>query len=99
MKYALIGCGRIAINHIKASRNNGLELAALCDIETDQIDILLGKVQLKTDVPRYTDYKKMIRNHPELELVAIATDSGMHAEITLFSIQNISQQEIPIVFC
>ncbi len=88
MKYALIGCGRIAINHIKASRNNGLELAALCDIETDQIDILLGKVQLKTDVPRYTDYKKMIRNHPELELVAIATDSGMHAEIALFSIDH-----------
>ncbi len=32
MKYALIGCGRIATNHIKAVLNNGLELAAVCDI-------------------------------------------------------------------
>ena len=25
MKYALIGCGRIATNHVKAVVNNGLE--------------------------------------------------------------------------
>ena len=28
MKYALIGCGRIATNHIKAVLNNKLELVA-----------------------------------------------------------------------
>ena len=27
MKYALIGCGRIAVNHIKAALNNHLEIA------------------------------------------------------------------------
>ena len=32
MKYALIGCGRIATNHIKAVLNNSLELVAVCDI-------------------------------------------------------------------
>lgn len=32
MKYALIGCGRIATNHIKAVLNNRLELVAVCDI-------------------------------------------------------------------
>ena len=32
MKYALIGCGRIATNHIKAVLNNHLELAAVCDV-------------------------------------------------------------------
>lgn len=32
MKYALIGCGRIATNHIKAVLNNGLELVAVCDV-------------------------------------------------------------------
>ena len=29
MKYALIGCGRIATNHIKAVLNNNLELVAV----------------------------------------------------------------------
>ena len=37
MKYALIGCGRIATNHIKAVQNNGLELVAVCDIRLDHI--------------------------------------------------------------
>ena len=32
MKYALIGCGRIAANHVKAVLNNGLEFIAACDI-------------------------------------------------------------------
>ena len=31
MKYALIGCGRIAVNHMKAAINNKLEIVAVCD--------------------------------------------------------------------
>lgn len=88
MKYALIGCGRIAVNHIKALRNNGLELVALCDLSLNHIELLLEKTNYETDVPRYTDYKKMIDEHPELEVVAIATDSGVHAEIALYCIDH-----------
>lgn len=84
MRYALIGCGRIAVNHIKAFRNNGLELAALCDLIPDHMDALLEKTEFSTNAPRYTDYKKMIEEHPELEVAAIATDSGVHAEIALY---------------
>ena len=32
MKYALIGCGRVAPHHIKAAKDNGFEIAAVCDI-------------------------------------------------------------------
>ncbi len=88
MKYALIGCGRIAVNHIKALRNNGLELVALCDLCPEHIDVLLEKTDFVTDAPRYTDYKKMVDEHPELELVAVATDSGVHAEIALYCIDH-----------
>lgn len=84
MKYALIGCGRIAVNHIKAFRNNGLELVALCDLDLAHIDVLLEQTGFSTDAPRYTDYKKMVEEHPEIEVVAIATDSGVHAEIALY---------------
>lgn len=86
MNYALIGCGRIAVNHIKAMRNNGLNLVALCDLKLDNIETLLSKTEYATEAPRYSDYKKMIEKHPEIELVAIATDSGVHAEIALFCI-------------
>jgi len=87
MKYALIGCGRIAVNHIKAARNNGLELIALCDIVPEHVDILLEKTAYSMEVLRYQNYKQMIDEHEELELVAIATDSGVHAEIALYCIE------------
>lgn len=35
MKYALIGCGRILPNHIAAAQNNGLKIAAICDIAAE----------------------------------------------------------------
>ena len=62
MKYALIGCGRIATNHVKAVINNGLEFVAACDIVPENIDILLAKHSMQNDesIARYSDYKKMI---------------------------------------
>lgn len=49
MKYALIGCGRIATNHVKAVLNNGLEFIAACDLESGKIEALLGKHGLQGD--------------------------------------------------
>ena len=43
MRYALIGCGRIAVNHIKAAVNNKLEIVAVCDVDLKQIDNLFEK--------------------------------------------------------
>lgn len=86
MKYALIGCGRIAVNHIKATVNNGLDLVAVCDLIPENIDILFEKTGYDKTVERYTDFRKMIDEHKELELVSIATDSGVHAEIALYCI-------------
>lgn len=83
MKYALIGCGRIAVNHIKAVVNNGLELVAVCDLVPEHIDVLFEKTGYTGTPVRYTDYRRMLAEHPELELAAIATDSGVHAEIAL----------------
>ena len=83
MKYALIGCGRIAVNHIKAVVNNSVDLVAVCDLVPAHIDILFEKTGYTGTPARYTDFRQMLSEHPELELVAIATDSGVHAEIAL----------------
>ncbi len=89
MKYALIGCGRIAINHLKAALNNDLQIVAVCDIISDKMEKLLEKHGIEGDknIKRYTDYKNMIREEKP-ELVSIATESGNHAEIALFCIDN-----------
>lgn len=86
MKYALIGCGRIAANHIKAVVNNKLDMVAVCDVEQSHIDILFEKTKYTGNPERYTDYKRMLSEHPEIKLVAIATESGVHAEIALYCI-------------
>lgn len=90
MKYALIGCGRIATNHVKAVKLNELEFVAACDLELNNIQALLEKHDLQNDlsIARYTDYKKMIQEHPEIQLAAIATSSGAHAEIALYCIEH-----------
>lgn len=88
MKYALIGCGRIAVNHIKAVVNNHLDMIAVCDIVPENIDILFEKTGYIGDPKRYTDYKKMIEDNSDIELIAIATESGIHAEIALYCIDH-----------
>lgn len=89
MRYALIGCGRIATNHVKAVLNNQLEFIAACDIVEENIENLLAKHDLQNDVSikRYTDYKKMIAEN-KLDLISIATESGLHAEIALYCIEH-----------
>lgn len=87
MKYALIGCGRIAVNHIKAVVNNKLDMVAICDLIPSQIDVLFDRTGYNKPVERYQDYKLMLKEHPEIQLVAVATDSGIHAEIVLYCIE------------
>lgn len=84
MKYALIGCGRIAVNHIKAALNNRLEIAAVCDVKPEAMEALLAKYGLEGDasIRRYTDYKELLANERPT-LASIATESGVHAEIAL----------------
>ena len=84
MKYALIGCGRIATNHIKAVLETGLELVAVCDKDSAAMEALLGKHGLaaRQEIRRYTDYTKMLQQE-QIDLAGIATDSGEHAKIAL----------------
>ena len=57
MNCALIGCGRIAANHIKAAIGNGLHLSAVCDVKPEAMEALLAKHGLAGDasIKRYTD--------------------------------------------
>lgn len=84
MKYALIGCGRIATNHIKAAVANNLEIAAVCDIVPEKMPELLAKHGLENDksIKYYEDYIQLL-DEVRPELVSIATESGIHAEIAL----------------
>jgi UDP-N-acetyl-2-amino-2-deoxyglucuronate dehydrogenase len=88
MKYGLIGCGRISANHIQAALNNNLEIVALCDIVPEKVVKSIEQFNLDSNRTKiYTDYKKMLENE-ELDLIAIATESGKHAEIAIDCIRH-----------
>lgn len=84
MKYALIGCGRISRNHIKAAVNNGLDFVAVCDILPEAMEARLEEADLskKDSIHRYTDYITMLDTEKP-DFVSIATESGLHAGIAL----------------
>ena len=82
MRYALIGCGRIAKNHVAAAVKNsgGLEIAALCDVMPDHAQRYIDEYGLSC--PVYTDYRKLLAESKP-NFAAIATESGKHAVIAL----------------
>jgi len=81
MRYCLIGCGRVSPEHIRAAKQNNLEIAGLCDISPENLAENLGREQLD-DVPVYGNYRDLLRG-AKPELVAIATPSGYHAQMAL----------------
>ena len=82
MKYALIGCGRISPNHIVAAKNNGLEMVAICDIDPKCLEDKIKKCSRPATVKKYTDYKELLATEKP-ELVAVCTESGLHAQIAI----------------
>lgn len=88
MKYALIGCGRISTNHMKAAVNNKLDIVGVCDILPEKMEEILEKHGLEEDetIHRYTDYNELLEKEKPT-LVSIATESGNHTEIALYCIE------------
>ena len=86
IRYALIGCGRIAPNHIAACMNNAddLEICAVCDPVAERMEEVLKPMaqEERAKVRRYADYRDMLEAEKP-ELCAIATESGRHAAIGL----------------
>lgn len=84
LRYALIGCGRIAPNHIAAVMNNAdeFELCAVCDPVAERMEAVLAPVpeEQRAQVRRYADYREMLEKE-QPQLCAIATESGYHAAI------------------
>ncbi len=83
MKYALIGCGRVSPNHLKAAKENGFQIVAVCDISKENIKDMFARSVLSEEetasVKCYDDYIKMLDTE-ELDLVSIALPSGLHSE-------------------
>ena len=83
MKYALIGCGMISPNHVKAALAVGLEIAALCDLVPENREKALELIpeEKRAAVRLYGDHRKMLAE-VRPELVAIALGSGLKKKLS-----------------
>lgn len=74
---AVIGSGRIAGHHCKNIKSNPeYNLVAVCDLNEERVNAYSKEYS----VPGYKSYRTMFEKHPEINLVAIITPSGMHYE-------------------
>jgi predicted dehydrogenase len=74
IKFALVGCGRIAQRHAEHISNNG-ELIAVCDIDEEKADQLASKYGSKA----YYDLDAMLNAEQGVDVVAICSPNGLHA--------------------
>ena len=78
LKFALVGCGRIARRHAELLGNSqilGAGLAAVCDLVQDKAQ----KIGQQFSIPFFTDMHEMMRE-VNVDVVVVLTESGMHAE-------------------
>jgi len=92
LKFALIGCGRISANHIKAliDNSNDTELVSVCDLIKDKAEQRANEyvnqakdknISLKR--PKiFTNYQDMLQEE-NIDVCSICTESGYHAEVAL----------------
>jgi UDP-N-acetyl-2-amino-2-deoxyglucuronate dehydrogenase len=75
LKIGIIGCGRIGARHAGHIQRLA-ELVAVCDVKIDQA-ASFGK---QYNVPVYTELSEMLAAHKEMDVVAICTPNGFHAQ-------------------
>ncbi|QQS16746.1 MAG: Gfo/Idh/MocA family oxidoreductase [Neisseriales bacterium] len=76
IRFALVGCGRIAANHIKAltAFPNEADLVDICDVNRDA----LQAVQQQMPVNIYADLEALLER-TTADVAILATPSGLHA--------------------
>jgi UDP-N-acetyl-2-amino-2-deoxyglucuronate dehydrogenase len=77
LKFALVGCGRIAKRHSELLGRNciaGAGLVAVCDIVADKA----AGIGHRFAVPHFTDMHEMLRS-VAVDVVVVLTESGRHA--------------------
>jgi UDP-N-acetyl-2-amino-2-deoxyglucuronate dehydrogenase len=80
IKFAIIGCGRIAGHHCRAILNTpGAALVAVCDLDISKANAYKNEFGAEA----FVNYHLMLLEHPEIDVVVIATPSGMHYKHTL----------------
>ena len=82
LNFAIIGCGRIAQRHAEHINNFG-KLIATCDKDEEKAKGIANHYSANY----YQDIDDFLANEDDVDVVAICTPNGLHAEHTIKSLQ------------
>jgi predicted dehydrogenase len=82
MNYALVGCGRIAPNHLQSAIGNHLQIVGICDKDIGKARALARKFGLP-ESRCHADYRELVPLVGKDGFVSVATDSGSHHRIVM----------------
>jgi UDP-N-acetyl-2-amino-2-deoxyglucuronate dehydrogenase len=75
LKFAIVGCGRIAQRHAEHILNNGL-LVAVCDNVSSKAEEFATKFKSKA----YASIEELLAAEVEIDVISICSPNGLHAE-------------------
>lgn len=78
LRFAIVGCGRIAARHAQHIANVG-QLVATCDVLLDRAQQLAAP----HGAAPYASIEEMLASEQGIDVVAICTPNGLHAEHTI----------------
>ncbi len=74
VRFAIVGCGRIAQRHAEHINNQGT-LMAVCDIVKQRADDMAAKYGARA----YYDVKDLLANEKDIDVVSICSPNGLHS--------------------
>lgn len=83
LNFAIVGCGRIGCRHAGHIKNNG-KLVAVCDIDFEKAE----KLGAEYGASPYESIETMLSNESNIDLVAVCTPNGLHAEHSIKALKS-----------
>jgi len=82
-KVAIIGNGGRSVSYSEVyAKLDDVEVIALCDINPENT-ALMAKMSGLSGYRAYTDWRDVLKNHPDLDGVAVVTPNNTHREIVM----------------
>jgi len=75
VRFAIIGCGRIAQRHAEHIHKKGI-LVAVCDVEQQKADTLAATYKVKA----YYSIENLLAGEKDIDVVSVCSPNGLHAE-------------------
>src|SRR4026207_1218156 len=81
LKFAIIGCGKIAPRHAEQAAKHGT-IVAVCDIIKDKADSLASKFNCSA----FYNINSLFDSIKDVTITAVCTPNGLHAEHSMIAL-------------